>query len=116
MHFEDLSPHRRQNHSGPPRLNVGWLDSQHDFPTGLSPVGLLERLRTLAPVRQTRGFHLCEFCQEATSSNEIDVFGDGVIYGAPMMILHYIDRHGYLPPEEFIDAAFETPAPAQAKT
>ena len=35
--------------------------------------------------------------------------GEGCIYGAPSMIAHYIQAHGYGPPEEFINAVLRCP-------
>ena len=35
--------------------------------------------------------------------------GAGFLYVAPSLILHYIDAHEYLPPEEFQKAILESP-------
>src|SRR4051812_7050855 len=68
-YFRDLTPYVYLA-DRPQALNVGWLDTAHEFDVGeIEPV-LLERLRELAvsqPVNRTRGFHVCELCslQEA---------------------------------------------------
>lgn len=35
---------------------------------------------------------------------EIDVAGSDKVYACPTLIYHYILRHGYRPPAEFVDA------------
>lgn len=54
------------------------------------------------------GFHICEYCTQrgsaATSSGDVTLrFSDGQTWEMPDMIVHYIQNHGYLPPQEFID-------------
>ncbi len=57
----------------------------------------------------------CPLCNEPVSveiagesvrlgSAEIRVLGDGGIYAAPDLLPHYIEAHGYQPPDEFVDA------------
>ena len=49
------------------------------------------------------GFHMCEYCNGETSSGDVHLtFGSGKTYIMPDMIVHYIERHGYQPPQEFI--------------
>lgn len=74
-----------------------------------------------SPVRRTRGFHHCEFCladarpSDAVAENEDPnlVRGNGEVWfttkdatnlAAPVMIVHYITHHEYLPPDQFIEA------------
>ncbi|MFG1652140.1 hypothetical protein ACGFIE_19650 [Micromonospora sp. NPDC049275] len=129
-YFADLTPytylerHDEDGHgaSDEPLLNVGWLDAAHPFPTGAPPDGLLSALTELATVRvrQTRGYHYCEICVRdlgedtrdavrqgaiARESAEFEVRGDGVVYAAPQLLLHYVAAHEYLPPAEFCTAA-----------
>lgn len=124
MYFTDLtlcsySGVREQN-----GLSVGWLDKLHDFSRGHVPAGFIERLAEICtrPVVKHMGCHVCEFCnpgRETTdqidreagsrSSTVIRVVGrDGTIYFSPAMICHYITRHGYRPPEDFVRAVMET--------
>ena len=135
-YFADLTPYSYGNPSsrdepwpGLPLVNIGWLDADHSFATGLLPDGLLERLEELAKVRvrQSRGEHHCELCirdlggeayfrrlEPATRNRELQtlpresaefrVKGRGVVYAVPQLAIHYLAAHGYLPPEEFREA------------
>lgn len=121
-YYEDLTPYN-YHHYSVKELNVGWLEKEHEFNTGNVPEGFLDRLKTISnkPMFQTRGFQLCHFCKEqivdnkikcATSSNEIRIVSaDGKIYASPMMIIHYVESHNYLPPQEFVDAVMNGPLP-----
>jgi hypothetical protein len=76
-----------------------------------------ERLLQLClnPVNRTRGWYRCPFCKEPyPACIEVDgrsvPLGDGEIrvegvdhkrYATPNLICHYVQRHRYLPPEEF---------------
>src|SRR5262245_16367761 len=105
MYFPDLSAYEYLK-GRPDALNVGWLDPAHPCTKGAVPEGFVQRLRAIArrPVNQTRGFHVCPFCDfgsaaghadkaaqyrrwreaEALSSAEIRVVGrDGKAYAAP---------------------------------
>ncbi|MFE7115098.1 hypothetical protein ACFU99_06695 [Streptomyces sp. NPDC057654] len=121
-HFADLSPYSYSAPT-PPALNVGWLSSEHEYSRGPTPHGLLPRLRELAknPENVYRGVHFCELCPTLDAagehldseglflgSGEIWVTGSSeVAYAAPLLIVHYVADHGYLPPEEFCAAVFE---------
>lgn len=48
------------------------------------------------------GFHVCEYCNQATSSGDIYLYFDNSTWQMPDMILHYIAVHNYLPPDSFI--------------
>jgi hypothetical protein len=39
---------------------------------------------------------------------EIRVPGEGKAYACPTLIYHYIVKHGYLPPDEFLEAVRQT--------
>ena len=72
------------------------------------------------PANVTRGLHNCELCDQQSpilidavdglhgsavlGFGEVLVDGDGEIYAAPTLIVHYIDRHNYLPPDQFLTA------------
>jgi hypothetical protein len=115
-YYEDLTPYN-YHHYSERELNVGWLQKDQPFSQGETPVGFLEALRVYGErehiIFQTKGFHRCEFCEEnANSSNEIRVVSkNGILYAAPKMIIHYIEAHKYLPPQEFIDAVMNGPIP-----
>lgn len=138
MYFADLSQYKySRGDSRPNVVNIGWLSSDHPFLKGLVSDEFLARLRKLiqAPVDLTRGFHLCEFCPPppATTTEgglpSIDpapgTIGNGEIrvsdksgktYVAPVLILHYVQAHGYLPPSEFIQAVVSSPTHEPNKT
>jgi hypothetical protein len=76
---------------------------------------LIVKLKT----NQTRGYHECDFCR--TDARETIPFqgstiylgsaevwvpsADGaLVYAAPNLIYHYISKHGYCPPLDFIEA------------
>jgi hypothetical protein len=118
-HYEDLSPYefwRRVWPQVPPddadsMFSVGWLDSAHPFRSGRCPGDVLARLRELAldPVRLTRGVHRCELCATgpsvASGNGELEVRADdGAIYVAPALVVHYIEEHGYVPPDVVLAA------------
>ena len=58
------------------------------------------------------GFHTCEFCGQAHGISNFGVLGGDVLFVAPEMVVHYVERHGYRPPTEFIAAVLRSPLPA----
>jgi hypothetical protein len=132
-HFPDLSPYSYlESGVRPGTLNVGWIDATHPYPKGPVPEVFLKRLWQYCkvPVVQTRGFHVCDFCEILRDSiprldfegetlyfgsAEIRIIGaNGVIYAAPTLIFHYVRDHEYQPPQAFIDASLGEPAPGTA--
>jgi len=134
MHFFDLTNYTYfPEKSGPPTLNIGWLDSAVPFEKGEVPSGFVDRLKELIQHRyhSSWGYHVCQFCDGLAaaastgwkgnpalhdechadgrfSSAEIRVQGnDGRGYASPRMIAHYVEAHGYKPPEEFIRAVMQ---------
>jgi hypothetical protein len=127
MHFEDLSPYCYFLKSGLHNvLNVGWLDASHSFNIGAASPSFVSTLRAIVAelhpdvdvhVNRMRGIHPCNLCGEENlplidyrgrkynlGMSEIWIPGDGLWYAAPSMVLHYIEAHDYLPPNEFIAA------------
>lgn len=125
-HIPDLAPYDYYR-GAPAALAVGWLDASVAFVAGECPPDVRDRLEDLstAPVRLMRGYHYCQFCEAASppakllradirlyeepdvahGNGEIWVTdGDGMNFAAPVLILHYIDEHKYLPPPSFIAA------------
>jgi hypothetical protein len=121
-YFADLTPYvfirssKKDN-----EVNVGWLDHWHRFEGGAVPEEALERIFALCqkPVHKTRGYHSCELCRDhqmgwvvqrgdvklTLGSAEIRAPGGrGVEYACPDLIYHYIQDHGYKPPQDFVDA------------
>lgn len=113
-YYKDLTPYNYHHHSTK-ELNVGWLELGQDFDTGDVPEGFLENLKLYENNRvfQTRGWHSCQFCEDKKSgSYEIRVISNsGVYYACPVLIIHYIEEHKYLPPQEFIEAVMNGPKP-----
>ncbi len=126
MFFADLTPYEYGYEM--PRsnvLNVGWLARGHVFPVGSVPETFVNALRRLAksPENLYRGYHTCEFCPEpplvvdstgrrvitppgdTMGNGEIRVAGlNGIVYVAPVLVVHYVQAHSYRPPDEFIQA------------
>ena len=106
---------------------VGWLSRDREYSTGKTSVQVFEKLCQLLQnpwnPAYTAGIHMCEFCAftgggksgfkeylvSGVSKCCLFVPGDGFLYVAPESITHYIDAHGYLPPEEFQLAVLSCP-------
>jgi hypothetical protein len=119
--YGDLSPYSYTD-SDVPMLNIGWLGSVLPFKTGMLDARVLPLLVKWAvdPANLMCGSHTCEFCGEESpimipapgtrerkaflGNGEIHVPGQGVVYAAPTLIVHYIIAHGYRPPDVFVDA------------
>jgi hypothetical protein len=135
-YFPDHSSYAYGHGSHPGVVHVGWLDNIHPYPTGTVDDRLIEKMKLLAskPVELYRGKHVCELCAEPpdlvkatmpnrmvidpncswaqwvdqrSSNGEIRVSRDGVIFAAPILIVHYIEAHNYLPPAQFLKAVEE---------
>lgn len=119
MYFPDLTAYAYETGRPVSRVRtVGWLDSQHAFPTGsVAPeiVDMLRRLRLSQKVRQMRGFHVCEVCgvEWIRRDDPLVILGSAEIwipdgaanyFAAPDLIIHYIEDHNYLPPSAFLAA------------
>jgi len=133
--YPDLSPYtyiqdilqrhgRDYTPNGQTILNVGWLESGHDFPAGDPPPGFVDALAVLCVEHTqalTRGWQDCCFCtaEDYEYPSTFDIGGEthsighgevrvisksGPILSAPDLVVHYVDRHRYLPPPEFIEA------------
>lgn len=129
-YFPDLAPCKYFSDSDSDKLRaVGWLDGTHPFPTAPIDGDLVLRLFVLAErpwePRMFMGYHLCEICEQpgkylttaayqsrrlTVGAHNLFIPGDGVIYAAPTMILHYILAHEYRPPDEFAKAVRACPA------
>jgi hypothetical protein len=124
MYHTDLDPIPNE----PNAFYVGWLDSSHEYKLGYTHDNFRRRLWVFCNRRgfQSKGFHACDLCEEVVyareeelegkriqlGSAEIRVFGNNdKIYAAPDLIYHYITKHNYCPPEEFIGAVISGPLP-----
>ncbi|WP_416520588.1 hypothetical protein [Streptomyces achromogenes] len=115
-YYPDLSPYS-YDAGGREMLDVGWLSRDHECTTGIASAGLVEALAGLArhAVNVQRGTHFCELCPDFRTARQHtsrgDVFlgsgeihvpnGRGVTYASPAMIVHYVEDHSYLPPEDY---------------
>jgi hypothetical protein len=132
-YFQDLSPYAYGHGAHPGVVHVGWLDGTHPFPKGSVDSCLIEKMKFLAerPVELYRGKHYGKLCAEPpglektfmpngividsncswakwlnqrSSNGEIRVQYEGVTFAAPVLIVHYIEKHNYLPPAQFLKA------------
>lgn len=118
--YEDLTPYEDHPHARHGELNVGWLGPDSVFERGPASEEFSDALARLVVKQQVhlaRGFHRCELCgklrprvehgakNRVLGNSEIRVTGeDGTVYAAPSMVVHYVEAHEYLPPNEFIEA------------
>ena len=109
---------------------IGWLNADHDYPTGDVPIDFLVRIEQFCtkPLIRTFGADFCSLCgveevirMRLLSGKEFTLYGANEIrilsldkdkvYAAPDLVLHYIVSHHYKPPQEFIDAVLAAPLP-----
>jgi hypothetical protein len=130
MHYNDLAA--CHYHDGPfdaanwnvPLVTIGWLENPHAYSTGGVPQAFIEKLRglvlsarTVYPHYYFRGGHECSLCIAANlappgpiwSQENIFVPGAACVYVAPGGIVHYVESHKYLPPQEFVVAVIHCP-------
>jgi hypothetical protein len=124
--FQDLTPYT-YSPTECPTLNIGWIGRDADFTRGLVSEVFSRKLLALAtrPVNVMRGVHHCELCgiespiividpglpgrRAILGTGEVRVLReDGILLAAPTLVVHYIDAHGYKPPQDFIDAVIAT--------
>jgi hypothetical protein len=108
--------------------SVGFLHKNDEYTHGEVPVSFMQRLfeYCASPVFKIKGFIICELCQEPeigpvraeyngreiwVGTAEIRVLHNGKVYASPDLIYHYITRHNYQPPNEFITAVLLGPLP-----
>jgi hypothetical protein len=100
---------------------VGWLDGAHPYAQGSIDQFFLDRLWMFVELNAHTyglfnwgargGVHTCELCENHIGAGQIGVLGEDVLYIAPTMITHYVEKHRYSPPAEFIDAVMQSPLP-----
>lgn len=112
----DLQPCRYFPIATPERLlAVGWLGKHVEYKQGSVEDRFFRKLQALAvnPWQPfaAAGHHECELCQYDAARFSANLFipYDGVIYAAPVGILHYIATHWYRPPPIFMLAVMECP-------
>jgi len=99
---------------------VAWLANTEPYRTGPVPTEFLDLLhqhieKAWQPIL-SGGWHECELCKKGflrqpfCSSSNLFIPSTSVLYFAPVMIEHYIRKHHYQPPQEFIEAVLLSPA------
>jgi hypothetical protein len=138
-YFKDLTPYRYSKNSigidNKPVLNVGWLTHTQKFETGYVPeefkANIFSHCLDQFLVNLTFGLHICEICglsdeqwlesyQKAEKgeeymnegNGEIRVIGKDAVYASPALIYHYVTKHQYKPPNEFIEAVLTGSRPS----
>jgi hypothetical protein len=102
MYFKDL--HREESHFGVVKIKIGWLDEGQPYMMGVAPAEFVEKMKKIPLSVHTKGWHNCPFCGKSKSYSQYLInIGDKTYYDVPEMIVHYIEKHDYLPPQEFID-------------
>ncbi len=100
---------------------IGWLHPDHPYTKGEVSAAFLSRLKEFAArcghsaealyFGVAMGFHTCEFCGQAHGVGNFGVPSDDLLFIAPEMIAHYVEKHSYCPPSEFVDAVLHSPLP-----
>lgn len=108
-------------------IAVGWLDPVEPFIQGPLSADVFKKLTELLvnPWQPgiAMGRHECGFCRFSggpavfrldnfevqLGASNVFIPADGFLYAAPSLILHYIDSHGYSPPEDFQRAVLACP-------
>jgi hypothetical protein len=130
--YDDLSP---CEYFGPEHAAglkaVGWLEEESEFRQGKPDARFVHKLVLLlgdsSPLDRSADPHYCSLCSLSHGPSEFRLWqspgmpvvpmgnrnlvvpGNGYLYVAPSLILHYIDAHQYAPPEEFVKAVLECP-------
>ena len=110
---------------------IGWLEEGREYRRDKADSRFVHKLVLLLgepnPLEKSTDPHSCSLCAFSRGPLEFRLFqspgmpsvpmgnrnlfvpGGGFLYIAPSLVLHYIDAHQYLPPEEFIKAVLECP-------
>jgi len=125
MFYPDLG-HRCDVDFGDHVRAVGWLAKGQPFRTGGVAREFFTALREQVceawqPVGMP-GIHLCDFCSQPLPSGRFVGGNSNVwipaadrVFVAPALILHYIEVHGYRPPDEFVAAVLAAPQQESAR-
>ena len=124
MYWADLTSYRSEEYEAIGTRAVGWLSAKYQFSQGETSPEFKDILRLFCsqPIMRMRGFHVCEFCPGSPhemcqedglwlGDAEIRVFYQEQVYAAPDLIYHYVLKHDYRPPDEFINAVLNGPKP-----
>ena len=102
-------------------IALGWLHPDFALQQGKVPTEFLVRIKEFAARwcdsiaalgwGAAGGFHTCEFCGKALASGTFGVPSEKRLFYVPEMITHYVEKHGYAPPADFIAAVLSCPLP-----
>ena len=96
------------------QVAVGYLNIDEEYQKGPVSQNFINKLRIVwdsGGCAMSLGHHDCEFCinegnyeTKATCNSEKTIIDNEnhIQYKFPEMIFHYIEKHGYQPPEEFV--------------
>ena len=112
--YADLSPWTYVN-DDPRLIAIGWLERGKPFATVEVDRHVFEALREMRkdPWQPFvfAGPHECDLCRFEGEKGMTNLFipAAGVIYVCPELIVHYINSHGYAPPDVFCRAVLACP-------
>jgi hypothetical protein len=107
-------------------MAVGWIERGKPFDKGGVPNGVIEKLRLLRgefaevfPRVLFRGLHSCTVCEHSSagdvlSDSHVNLFipHQGFVFVAPGRVDHYVETHGYRPPDSFVSSVLACPSPS----
>lgn len=109
-------------------IAVGWIEAWKPFDKGPVDRGVVARLRALRESFETRfrdfqfrGGHHCSLCRKLDPGVEplrdshvnLLVPHRGFVFLAPGRVDHYVETHGYRPPDSFVEAVLACPLPTE---
>lgn len=130
MHFPDLAlctyGHNAKSPEAwnVPLLAIGWLERGQTFSEGEAEEKVIDRARkiqgqTFGRISGYRGLHRCDLCEPEEAGfgiedSHVNLFipGNDCVYMASGGLVHYMEEHSYLPPEEFVSALLSCPLPS----
>jgi len=61
----------------------------------------------MASAHTPKGLSIVRWAEQHSSNGEIRVRLENITFAAPVLIVHYIEEHGYLSPADFVKAVEE---------
>jgi hypothetical protein len=114
MHIPELAAtlyyERLKSIDNLPTYSIGWLGDTVPR-QGKVAAEILNKLKYFAAANSQEnvfGSHTCEICGDHENHGEIIVTTGNAHYLLPKMVFHYIERHNYLPPDQFLTELLHT--------
>jgi hypothetical protein len=92
-------------------ISIGWLENGKLYTKGKTPGEIVEKIiefnKNPGMYHRFCGYHECDFCDFFNielGATTILIAYKNKAYICPALIIHYIEEHFYLPPDEFIEA------------